>query len=127
MSNDLTMETNHWIVEDPAWANYCKCTCTKDHYWTGYYGTDCFLKSGKTGFFHVAWPNIAEHFYTLQWRQEPFRNRAIFASYSLSEIKRFIDAMSWPWESKRYTLSVTDEVTKEQIPITDFIGTTKET
>lgn len=122
MRADLTMETNNWVVEDPAWANYSKCVCTPEHYWTGYYGTDFFLKSGKTGFFHVTWPNIAEHFYSLQWEQEPFHRRAIFASYSLSEIQRFIDTMSWPWKSKRYSLSVTDEVTKKHIPITDFIG-----
>ena len=126
MDADLTMKTNNWIIEDPAWANCCKCTCTKDHYWTGYYGSDFFLKSGKTGFFHITWPNIAEHFYTLQWNISPFKRRAIFASYSLFEIQRFIDTMDWPWKSKRWCLSVTDEVTKEHIPITDFIGTTSE-
>ena len=126
MDNDLTTETNHWKVEDPAWANYSKCVCTKDHYWTGYYGNDCFLKTGKTGFFHVTWPNIAEHFYALKWETRPFRRRTIFASYSLFEIQRFIDTMDWPWRSKRFSLSVTDEVTKEHIPITDFIGTVNE-
>lgn len=123
MQKDLTMETNHWIIEDPAWSNYCKCTCTKEHYWTGYYGYDSFLKTGKTGFFHVTWPNIAEHFYALQWEIRPFKWRTIFASYSLSEIKRFIDAIDWPLDTKRWSLCVVDEVTKERIPIDKFIGT----
>lgn len=119
---DLTMETNHWIVEDPAWTNYSKCVCTKEHYWTGYCGDDFFLKTSNTGRFWVRWPNIAEHFYALQWRTRRGLD-TIFASYSLSEIKRFIDAIDWPLDSKRYALCVVDEVTKERIPITDFIGT----
>lgn len=121
MDNDLTMETNHWIVEDPAWASYSKCVCTREHYWTGYCGDNFFLKNGKGSRFWVRWPNIAEHFYTLQWRTRR-RWDTIFASYSLSEIKRFIDAINWPLESKRYALCVVDEVTKERIPITKFIG-----
>lgn len=120
MCEDLTMETNHWIVEDPAWANYSKSICTKDHYWTGYCGTNFFLKNGNCSRFWVKWPNIAEHFYALKWKSD--RWDTIFASYSLSEIKRFIDAINWPPESKRYALCVVDEVTKERIPITKFIG-----
>lgn len=126
MSQDLTMETNHWIVEDPAWANYSKFICTKEHYWKGYYGTDFFLRTKKSdgARFWVGFPNIAEHFYALQW--DAGRWDTIFASYSLSEIKRFIDTMSWPWISKKHSLRVRDEVTKEYIPITDFIGTETE-
>lgn len=117
---DLTMETNHWIVEDPAWANYSKSVCTKEHYWTGYCGSDFFLRTGNTGRFWIVWPNIAEHFYVVQWSSN--RWDTIFASYSLSEIKRFIDGISWPWINKKSSLRVRDEVTKEFIPITDFIG-----
>lgn len=122
MDNDLTMETNHWIMEDPAWANYSKSVCTKDHYWTGYCGTDFFIRTQKSkgARFWVRWPNIAEHFYALKWRSN--RWDTIFASYSLSEIKRFIDTIDWPMESKRWALCVVDEVTKENIPITKFIG-----
>lgn len=124
MDNDLTMETNHWKMEDPAWANYSKSVCTKDHYWTGYCGTDFFLrtKNSPGARIWIVWPNIAEHFYALQWRGE--RWDTIFASYSLSEIKRFIDTLSWPLKSKMHHLRVRDEVTKEYIPIADFIGET---
>lgn len=123
MEKDLTMETNHWVVEDPAWAGYSKCVCTKEHHWTGYCGDDFFLKTSKTGRFWVTWPNIAEHFYALQWQARAFRYDTVFASYSLSEIQRFIDAMTvnWPYSSKKM-LRVIDEVTKENVPITKFIG-----
>ena len=120
MSADLTMETNHWIVEDPAWKSYCKCTCTKEHYWTGYCGDDFFLRTSNTGRFWIMWPNIAEHFYTLQWKKRK-RWDAIFASYSLTEIKRFIDTLDWTLDAKRADLSITGEVTKEHIPINKFL------
>ncbi len=122
MDADLTMKTNNWIVEDPAWANYSKSVCTKEHYWTGYYGTDFFLctKNSPGARIWFGFPNIAEHFYALQWCTN--RWDTIFASYSLTEIQRFIDTISWPWRSKKCHLRVRDEVTKEYIPITDFIG-----
>lgn len=124
MSKDLTMETNHWIVEDPAWANYSKSICTKEHHWILYYGNDYFLQTGKTGRFPVEWPNIAEHFYALQWNDKAFHWDTIFASYSLSEVKRFVNAIDWPLNSKTHRLRIRDEVTKERISIADLIKET---
>lgn len=121
MEADLTMATNNWIIEDPAWANYSHYIYTKEHYWTGYCGTDFFLRTKNSPGARIwfTWPNIAEHFYALQWCAG--RWDTIFASYSLREIKRFIDTISWPLDSKRRSLRVRDEVTKEYIPITKFI------
>lgn len=37
-----------------------------------------------------------------------------------------IGCIDWPYDSKRYSLCIVDDVTKERIPITDFIGAIKE-
>lgn len=125
MIEDLAMETNHWIIEDPAWADYSKSICTREHHWTLYYGDNYFLRIGKESRFPVSWPNIAEHFYALQWMNRAFHWDTIFASYSLSEIKRFIDAMSWPLNYKTHMLRIRDEVLDECFSIADFIETIK--
>lgn len=123
MNEDLTMKSNNWIVEDPAWADYSKSVCTKEHHWTLYYGDDYFLKISNTGRFPVCWPNIAQHFYALQWNDRAFHWDTIFASYSLSEIKRFIDAINWPLNYKTHMLRIRDEVSKECFSIAGFIET----
>lgn len=107
---DLTFETNNWIVEDPTWSNYSKHICTDNHYWLGYYGDNYFLKYRKPNKsqpearWHISFPNIAKHFYALDWY---FCGRwdTIFASYQMSEIERFVKKLDFltPFEFNCHT------------------------
>lgn len=109
MERDLTFETNNWIIENPDWINYSKSICTSEHHWLGYYGDNYFLKYKEPHELHpkarwlVLFPNIAEHFYALDWRTR--RWDTIFASYKLSEIERFVKQLGFltPFEYNHQT------------------------
>ena len=113
MERDLSFETNNWIVEDPEWSHYSKHICTSEHHWVGYYGDNYFLKYKKPNRSRpedrwlVSYPNIAEHFYALDWYING-RWDTIFASYKMSEIERFVGMLDFltPFEFNNKTNSI---------------------
>ena len=91
MHDEFSLEKNHWQIQDPAWEKIPH-TWTKDVHWCGY-GIDNFWLQCKgkneeaEGRFWITYPNTAEHMYFILWY---IRWDYIFASYSLAEIKRFL-------------------------------------
>lgn len=76
-----------WKVHKPEWENYSHQICTEEHHWTGLYGSSFFLNDTEDRIM-FDYPNIAEHFYYLYWDTG---NDAVFGSYDLEEVKRFIE------------------------------------
>jgi hypothetical protein len=95
LDDRFSIEKNHWEIQNPEWESYSHFICTKDHYWTGVHGiSNYFLQYKNFGRskpverFSVEWPNFVEHMWFIHWRG-PWDY--IFASYKLSEIKRFLE------------------------------------
>lgn len=109
---DMSMEINHWRINDPKWSEekYPKWQCTEDSHWYGIYGSDYFLKMNNGERVHYSYYCKQEHFYYLYWWVS--RPDIIFASYDMDEIvkfaKKLITNRHW-----LYSLHVYDAVTKE--------------
>lgn len=97
MDDKFSLEKNHWQIQDPVWAGISHIW-TKDIHWCCVNGiSNSYLQSKTLGGrleerFFVDWPSTARHMYFI-W-QGDFRGDYIFASYSLAEIKRFLQLAS---------------------------------
>ena len=123
MDDRFSIEKNHWEIQNPEWENYSRFICTKDHYWTGVHGISNFFFFYKNQWsnksverFDVSRPNIAEHMLFIHW-YDPWEY--IFASYKLSEIKRFLQVDEdvikkncWP-DGRCTCYNIYDYVTKK--------------
>lgn len=101
---NTTMELNNWEIENPAWKD-ARCK------WSGFFISNHFLQIGKEPRYFVKWPVLCEHFYTVRWAIIGYD--AIFASYSLNEIRKFIKALGYDESSTK----VYDEVKHEYVSV----------
>ena len=92
MDDKFSLEKNHWQIQDPAWGNTSHIW-TKDIHWccvngiSNFWILDKYPNSRLKERFFVNWPSTARHMYFIWWNS--YRDY-IFASYSLAEIKRFL-------------------------------------
>lgn len=92
MDDRFSLEKNHWQIQDPEWAKIPH-VWMKDVHWCGIRGIDNYWLQGKDfngrlyERFPVSWPSTAEHMYFIWWY---IASDYVFASYSLAEIKRFL-------------------------------------
>lgn len=110
----MARDIKGWEIENPAWRDYSKTICTKDHFWRGIYGSGFYLGE-EIERVMFDYPNTADHFYYLWY--SGYQLDIIFASYKIDEIKRFIKSLNFTDFNKRTKLYVVDAVTKEH-----FVG-----
>jgi hypothetical protein len=109
-----------WRVEAPEWKGYSKSVCTREHHWSGIYGSAYYLGvKTDSGRYMFAYPNIAKHFYML-WCKH-FRLDIIFASYDKNEVRKFISELGWTYDYLRTNLYVYDCPTKKYFKGMDFV------
>ena len=114
----MARDIKGWEIENPAWRDYSKTICTKDHFWRGIYGSGFYLGKGIERVM-FDYPNIADHFYYL-WYNE-YRLDIIFASYKIDEIKNEIEdikrnepySLKYLIEDENAAQKKKDEITKE--------------
>ena len=91
MHAEFTLEKNDWQIQDPAWEKISH-VWTKELHWHSYGISNFWLQdkywNGRLKErFSISCPSTAEHMYFIWWNSY---KDYIFASYSLSEIKRFL-------------------------------------
>lgn len=104
---------NGWVIHAPLWHNL-----PSNVKWYGVYGS-MFYINRTVDRVMFDYPETANHFYYLY--AHTYQTEIIFASYSIAEVKCFIENMKWTQQNKEKDLYVYDAPTETTYKGKEFI------